>query len=69
MLTVDFTQFPVTPGDRVLDLGCGGGRHAFELYRRVAPTSSPSTSSRDELAEVATMFRAMSMPPARRPRA
>jgi SAM-dependent methyltransferase len=23
----------VGPGDRVLDLGCGGGRHAFEAYR------------------------------------
>ncbi|MFL1438364.1 class I SAM-dependent methyltransferase, partial [Nocardiopsis protaetiae] len=36
MITVDFTLFPVGPGDRVLDLGCGGGRHAFEVYRRGA---------------------------------
>jgi SAM-dependent methyltransferase len=36
MLTVDFGRFPVGPGDRVLDLGCGGGRHAFEAYRRGA---------------------------------
>src|SRR2546421_8475530 len=36
MLTVDFRRFPVGPGDRVLDLGCGGGRHAFEVYRRGA---------------------------------
>ena len=36
MLTVDFDQFPVGPGDRVLDMGCGGGRHAFALYRRGA---------------------------------
>ena len=34
MLTVDFSRFPIAPGDRVLDLGCGGGRHAFEVYRR-----------------------------------
>jgi SAM-dependent methyltransferase len=34
VLTVDFARFPVRPGDRVLDLGCGGGRHAFEAYRR-----------------------------------
>ncbi|MDT0346314.1 class I SAM-dependent methyltransferase [Streptomyces litchfieldiae] len=36
MLTVDFTRFPLAPGDRVLDLGCGAGRHAFECYRRGA---------------------------------
>src|SRR6185503_18605319 len=36
VLTVDFRRFPVRPGHRVLDLGCGGGRHAFEVYRRGA---------------------------------
>ena len=36
MLTVDFDRFPVTAGDRVLDMGCGAGRHAFALYRRGA---------------------------------
>ncbi|WP_344962933.1 class I SAM-dependent methyltransferase, partial [Streptomyces thioluteus] len=36
MLTVDFSRFPLAPGDRVLDLGCGAGRHAFECYRRGA---------------------------------
>jgi SAM-dependent methyltransferase len=34
MLTVDFDRFPIRPGNRVLDVGCGGGRHAFEVYRR-----------------------------------
>ena len=34
MLTVDFDRFPIRPGNRVLDAGCGGGRHAFEVYRR-----------------------------------
>jgi SAM-dependent methyltransferase len=33
VLTVDFTRFPLAPGDRVLDLGCGAGRHAFACYR------------------------------------
>lgn len=36
MLTVDFRRFPVSRGDRILDLGCGAGRHTFEAYRRGA---------------------------------
>jgi ubiquinone/menaquinone biosynthesis C-methylase UbiE len=58
VLTVDFRRFPVRPGQRVLDLGCGGGRHAFEVYRRgadvVAFDLDPS-----ELTGVQGMFGAM----------
>jgi SAM-dependent methyltransferase len=36
MLTVDFDRLAVGPGTTVLDLGCGGGRHAFEALRRGA---------------------------------
>ncbi|HEX3393823.1 MAG TPA: methyltransferase domain-containing protein [Acidimicrobiales bacterium] len=36
MLTVDFARLGLVVGDRVLDLGCGGGRHAFEAHRRGA---------------------------------
>jgi SAM-dependent methyltransferase len=60
VLTVDFSQFPIAPGDRVLDLGCGGGRHAFELYRRGAHVVAYDHDA-DELAQVATMFLAMSL--------
>jgi SAM-dependent methyltransferase len=58
VLTVDFAQFPIEAGERVLDLGCGGGRHAFELYRRGAHVVALD-HDRDELATVASMFRAM----------
>ena len=36
MLTVDFGRLGLRPADRVLDLGCGAGRHAFECLRRGA---------------------------------
>jgi SAM-dependent methyltransferase len=36
MLTVDFGRLPIQPGTRLLDLGSGAGRHAFEAARRGA---------------------------------
>ena len=32
MQTVDFRHFPLAGGDRVLDLGCGEGRHVISAY-------------------------------------
>jgi SAM-dependent methyltransferase len=58
VLTVDFGQFPIEPGERVLDLGCGFGRHAFEAYRRGAHVVAVDRSA-DEVASVTSMFRAM----------
>ena len=34
MLTVDYDLLGADPGDLVLDMGCGAGRHAFETVRR-----------------------------------
>jgi len=36
MLTVRYDWLGLQPGDRMLDLGCGAGRHAFEAFRRGA---------------------------------
>jgi SAM-dependent methyltransferase len=36
VLTIDYDRLDVRAGMRVLDLGCGGGRHSFEPYRRGA---------------------------------
>lgn len=33
MITVDFSRLKVPPGSRVLDIGCGSGRHTCEAYR------------------------------------
>lgn len=60
MLTVDFDTFPVGPGDRVLDMGCGGGRHAFALYKRGADVVALDYSHQD-LVEVGTMFEAIAL--------
>jgi SAM-dependent methyltransferase len=58
VLTVDFRRFPVGPGHRVLDLGCGAGRHAFEAYRRGARVVAADLDLA-ELAPVNAMFAAM----------
>ena len=58
MLTVDFGRFPVGPGDRVLDLGCGSGRHAYEAYRCGADVVA-CDADEGELRIVAAMAAAM----------
>jgi SAM-dependent methyltransferase len=58
VLTVDFGRLPISAGDRLLDLGCGGGRHAFEAARRGARVVALDTD-RAELDRVTATFAAM----------
>jgi SAM-dependent methyltransferase len=58
MLTVDFDRLGLRPADRVLDMGCGAGRHAFEMYRRGADVVAFDQDG-DELAGVLDVFAAM----------
>jgi SAM-dependent methyltransferase len=58
MLTVDFGLLPIRPGDRLLDMGCGGGRHAFEAARRGARVVALDTDHA-ELDRVSAVFAAM----------
>jgi len=58
MLTVNFGLLPVSPGDRLLDMGCGGGRHAFEAARRGARVVALDTDLA-ELNQVTAVFAAM----------
>ncbi|WP_421790971.1 class I SAM-dependent methyltransferase [Hyphobacterium sp.] len=37
MLTIDFKHLQLSDGDRVLDLGCGRGRHTHALYWNEVP--------------------------------
>ncbi|WP_101524578.1 class I SAM-dependent methyltransferase [Nocardioides houyundeii] len=58
MLTVDFDRLGLRPGDRVLDMGCGAGRHAFEMYRRGGDVIAFDQDA-EELAGVRDLFVAM----------
>jgi ubiquinone/menaquinone biosynthesis C-methylase UbiE len=33
VITVDFNRLPIRPGARILDIGCGSGRHTAAAYR------------------------------------
>jgi SAM-dependent methyltransferase len=48
MLTVDYDRLGLAPGDRLLDLGCGAGRHAFEALRRGARVVGWSATTRGD---------------------
>jgi len=58
MLTVDFDRLGVGPSVKVIDVGCGAGRHAFEAYRRGADVVAFDRDA-SELLSVQTMLAAM----------
>ncbi|NNH73320.1 class I SAM-dependent methyltransferase [Nocardia uniformis] len=58
MLTVDFDRLGIGPGTKVIDVGCGAGRHSFEAYRRGADIVAFDQNAGD-LADVQTLFEAM----------
>ncbi len=58
MLTANYEKLGLRAGERVLDLGCGFGRHAFEAARRGAKVIALD-AGRDEVAGVVATFVAM----------
>ena len=65
MLTVDYDKLGLRPGELLLDLGCGFGRHAFEGLRRGARVVACDMAL-SELVEIRGLFGAM-VTPARSP--
>ena len=58
MLTVDFDRLGIGPGSKVIDVGCGAGRHSFEAYRRGADVVAFDQNA-SEISDVDAMFRGM----------
>jgi SAM-dependent methyltransferase len=58
MLTANYDILGLRPGDRILDLGCGFGRHAYEAARRGAHVIALDAGE-DEVNGVAGTFAAM----------
>lgn len=58
MLTVDYDVLGLQAGERLLDLGCGFGRHSYEAVRRGADVVACDLAL-GELGQVSSMFAAM----------
>jgi SAM-dependent methyltransferase len=59
VLSVDYDRLGLRAGERLLDLGCGGGRHAYEAIRRGARVTALDASEA-ELKDVSTLMGEMS---------
>ena len=66
MLTVDFDRLGVGAGTKLIDVGCGAGRHSFEAYRRGAHVIAfdQSASDLNDVDEILTAMREQGEAPA-----
>lgn len=64
MITVDFQRLPLGPGDKILDIGCGPGRHVCEAVKYDGVLSVGADINADEAAaarEKLTLHRNMGL--------
>jgi len=57
VITVDFNRLSVKPRDKILDIGCGPGRHTCEAYRREGVVAIGSDVSLGDVKEAADRLR------------
>ena len=59
MITVDFSKLNLKPGDRVLDAGCGSGRHLTEAFRSQGVQVVGIDREHEDLVKARNMMRCM----------
>ena len=57
MITIDFKRLNTRPGDRILDIGCGSGRHTCEAYRQPKVLAFGADLKYDEILEARNKLR------------
>ena len=62
MQTVDYRHLPLRPGDRLLDLGCGEGRHVIFAYAQTPVHAVGVDLDFDELLATSEKFRDWEQP-------
>lgn len=59
MLTIDFGLLGIRDGERVLDIGCGGGRHSLEACKKADCLVYALDIDSGELSDVRQMFQSL----------
>jgi ubiquinone/menaquinone biosynthesis C-methylase UbiE len=59
MLTVDFSKINLKPGARVLDAGCGNGRHLYEAFKQPGVQAVGLDMKGEDVTKARNMMRLM----------